>query len=150
METNVVIRVLVVYVTLVLGLRILGKREFGKLAPIELLTLLLIPEMVSTALTGGNASLIQGLVGAATLFLLVYLTSFTTHLSHRVEATMEGEPTVLAYAGRVSENALNRERVTPEELYSEMRKVGLERLEQVRWAVLETDGRISIVPRSDA
>lgn len=150
MDLNVVLRVVLVYGVLLLGLRILGKREFGQLAPIELLTLLLIPEMVSEALTGGNASMMQGLTGVATLFLLVYASSAFGHASPRVERALEGEPTVLAHAGQFLPRALDRERVSTDEVYAEMRKVGLERVEQVRWAVLETDGRISVVPRADA
>jgi uncharacterized membrane protein YcaP (DUF421 family) len=145
MET--VLRVALIYVLLLVGLRVLGKREFGQLAPMELIALLLIPEIVSQALIGDDYSLTNALVAISTLFVLVFLNSLLTHVSRRFESVVESTPTVLAHDGRLLHDNLHRERITPSEIYSEMRKSGLERLEQVRWAVLEGDGKISIVPR---
>jgi uncharacterized membrane protein YcaP (DUF421 family) len=145
MET--VLRVALIYVLLLAGLRVLGKREFGQLAPMELIALLLVPEIVSQALIGDDYSLTNALVAIATLFVLVFLNSLLTHVSRRFERVVESAPTVLAHDGRLVHENLHRERITPSEIYSEMRKSGLERLEQVRWAVLEGDGRISVVAR---
>lgn len=144
MET--VLRVTLIYCAIVVGLRALGKREFGQLSPLELVTLLLIPEIVSTALNQNDASLTNGLVGITTLFVLVFLTSLFMHLSKRFEVGIAGEPIVLVAHGRLIHNHMNKERVTPDEVFSEMHNQGLDDLSQVRWAVLEPDGRISIVP----
>jgi uncharacterized membrane protein YcaP (DUF421 family) len=145
MET--VLRVALIYILLLAGLRVLGKREFGQLAPMELIALLLIPEIVSQALIGDDYSLTNALVAISTLFVLVFLNSLLTHMSRGFESVVESTPTVLAHDGRLVHDNLHRERITPSEIYSEMRKSGLERLEQVRWAVLEGDGKISIVSR---
>jgi uncharacterized membrane protein YcaP (DUF421 family) len=64
----------------------------------------------------------------------------------RVGAAIEGEPTVLVYNGRFVQKSLALERVSPDEIYSEMRKSGLERVEQLKWALLEADGKISVIP----
>lgn len=144
MET--VIRIVIVYIAIVAGLRILGKREFGQLSPVELVTLLLIPEIVAPVLNQENTSLTNGLVGISTLFALVFLTSAVMHLSKRFEAVIAGEPMVLVAHGRMIPKHMNKERVTPDELYNEMHISGLDDLSQVRWAVLESDGKISIVP----
>lgn len=146
MET--VIRVAVIYAFILFGLRILGKRDFGKLGPLELVSLLLIPEIVQQGLVREDYSLTNALIGVATLLCLVFLTSTVTHRCKRVETLLQGEPTLLAADGRMLTDNMNRERVTPGELFAEMRKAGIERLDQVRWAVLESDGKISIVPRS--
>ena len=148
MET--VLRIAIVYVFVFIGLRVMGKREFSQMAPMELVTLLLIPEIVAQSLVREDFSLTNALIGVSTLFVLVYLTSTLTHVSKRFEQVAESPPAVLAHHGRFVEEAINRERVTPEEIYGEMRKHGLERLEQVRWAVLESDGKISIVPAEGA
>jgi uncharacterized membrane protein YcaP (DUF421 family) len=147
MET--VLRVALIYAFLLAGLRVMGKREFGQLAPMELIALLLIPEIVSQALVGDDYSITNALVAVCTLFVLVFLNSLLTHASRRYERVVESTPTVLAHDGRLVHENLHRERITPTEIYSEMRKSGLERLEQVRWAVLEGDGKISVVPRQD-
>ena len=144
MET--VIRVVIVYAAIVAGLRVLGKREFGQLSPLELVTLLLIPEIVSPVLNRDDASLTNGLLGVMTVLALVFITSMLMHLSPRFEKIVAGEPTVLVAHGQLVEKHLNKERVTPDEIFSEMHMSGLDDLKQVRWAVLESDGRISIVP----
>lgn len=144
---DTVIRVAVIYVFVLASLRVMGKREFGQLAPIELVALLLIPEIVSQALIGEDYSLTNALVAVCTLFVLVFLNSVLTHVSKAFERVVESTPSVLAHHGKLVQENLEKERITPDELYSEMRKSGLERLEQVRWAVLEGDGKISIVPQ---
>lgn len=146
MET--VLRVALIYAFVFAGIRIMGKREFGQLAPMELLSLLLVPEILAQGLLREDFSLTNGLIGVSTLFLLVYLTSTATHVSKRFESVAESPPTVLAHHGRLIERNLNRERVSPDEVYGEIRKQGLERIEQVRWAVLESDGKISVVAES--
>jgi uncharacterized membrane protein YcaP (DUF421 family) len=82
----------------------------------------------------------------ATLLCLVFVTSTVTHRWRGAEKMLEGEPTLLVAHGRMLTENMDGERVTPDELFAEMRKSGLERLSQVRWAVLESDGKISVVP----
>ncbi len=72
---DIVLRITVVYLFVLVGLRILGKREFGQLSPLELVSLLMIPEVVSQAMVGSDYSLTTGLTGLATLLVLVFLTS---------------------------------------------------------------------------
>src|SRR5699024_5532559 len=108
--------------------------------------LLIIPEMVSQALTREDSSMTNALVAVATLIVLVYLSSLLQHGNKQVDAAINAEPTVLVRHGSYVRKRMNEERITPEEIYSAMHESGLDRLEQVRWAILESDGRISIVP----
>jgi uncharacterized membrane protein YcaP (DUF421 family) len=146
MET--VIRVTVVYLFLMLGLRVLGKREFGQLSPLELVSLLLIPELVSNALQSEDFSLVDALVAVSTLLALTVLTSMLLHMNKTAQRVIDGEPAVLVAHGQLAVDAMNRERVTTDEIFSEMHKSGLECLEQVAWAILETEGTITIVPEN--
>jgi uncharacterized membrane protein YcaP (DUF421 family) len=141
-----VLRVTVIFLFVMIGLRLLGKREFGQLSPFELVTLLLIPEIASQSLVGTDFSMVGALVGLSTLFLLVFLTSVITHKSRRAQRIVASQPTVLVSQGAFATDNMNRERVSADEVFSEMHKVGLHRLEQVRWAILESDGRISLIP----
>lgn len=144
MET--VIRIAVIYVFVLFGLRIIGKRELSQLAPRELVMLLLIPELFSQAALGEDFSMVNAMVACATLLLLVFSTSIATHLSHRVGHVVDAAPAVLVRRGQLIEHALDRERVTADEVFAEMRHAGLTELAQVEWAILEGDGKISIVP----
>jgi uncharacterized membrane protein YcaP (DUF421 family) len=144
MET--VWRVAAIYLFLMLALRTMGKRDMGQLAPFDLVILLLIPELFSQAMVREDFSLTNAFVGVSTLLSLVFLTSVISYLDKRVERVVEGQPTVLVQHGLLVPAAMNRERVAPEEILAHMHNAGLERMEQVKWGILETDGKISFVP----
>jgi uncharacterized membrane protein YcaP (DUF421 family) len=144
MET--VIRVGLIYLFLMAALRVMGKREFSQLAPFELVTLLLIPELVAQGLVREDFSVTNAVIGVSTLLSLVFLTSVAAFLSRRVGKLIEDEPAVLLHHGFLVPEIMSLERIAPDELVAEMRKAGLETADQVKWAVLETDGKISIVP----
>ena len=148
MET--VWRVAIVYIFVVFGLRVLGKREFGQLSPLELVTLLIIPEIVSQALVREDFSMTNALVGVSTLFVLVYFSSLLQQSSESIEKVFSSSPTVLVRNGSYIEKHMNQERVSPGEVFDAMHESGLDRLEQVKWAILESDGKIAIVPKDSA
>jgi len=143
---DTVLRIVVIYFFLMLALRIIGKREFGTLEPFELVTLLLIPEIVTEALHRGDASLTNAFVGVSTLLTLVFFTGLLAYRSRRFGRVVDGSPTVLVRHGSLVAEAMNRERVAPEEIASELRRYGLEQISQVKWALLESDGHITVVP----
>ncbi|HSX92698.1 MAG TPA: YetF domain-containing protein [Hydrogenophaga sp.] len=142
---DTVLRVAVIYLFVLVGLRILGKREFGQLSPLELVSLLMIPEIVSQALIGSDYSLTTAITAVCTLLVLVFFTSLLVQRFERVEHLIAGEPTLLVYDGQFIADAMNRMRVTPDEVFTEMHKAGMELLSEVKWAVLEPDGSIAIV-----
>jgi uncharacterized membrane protein YcaP (DUF421 family) len=143
---EIVVRVALIYVFLMFGLRVIGKREFGQLTPFELVTLLLIPEIVSKALTGQDYSLTAGFIGVSTLLALVFLTSLLAYRFPPFARFTEGRPALLARRGTLVPESLHRERVSPDEIRLELHKYGLEEMSQVKWALLEVDGSITLVP----
>ena len=147
---DTVIRVVIIYLFIVVALRVVGKREFSQLSPLELVTLLIIPELVSQALTHEDNSLLNALVGSATLIVLVYLSSLLQFYFKPIERAINGQPSVLVRRGKYVEKAMIQERIPPEEIFNAMRNSGIDRLSQVRWAILEPDGKISIVAEEDA
>jgi uncharacterized membrane protein YcaP (DUF421 family) len=144
MET--VIRVAIVYVFVWACFRIVGKRELTQLSPFELVTLIFIPQLFSRALTRQDYSMTNGAIGASTLFVLLFLTSAARYRSTRVRSIVEGTPRVLVHDGAVVQQHLDRERVALDDILSAMRKVGMQRFADVQWAILESDGKISVVP----
>src|SRR5690625_3206010 len=128
---DIIIRVAVIYFFVYVGLWVIGKREFGELSPLELVTLLLIPEITAQALPGGDDfSLLNGLTGVATLLcgltcivtrLLVFLTSVIHNLRPGLARRVGGEPSVLVKDGRLVQSSLNRERVSADEVMAAMR-----------------------------
>jgi uncharacterized membrane protein YcaP (DUF421 family) len=146
MET--IFRVAFVYVFVWACFRILGKRELTQMSPFELVTLLFIPQLFSRALTRQDYSMTNAVIGASTLFLLVFLTSAASYRSRRFARIMQARPTVLVRHGHLVEEHLNRERIPADDIFSAMHKVGLVDLEQVEWAILESDGKIALIPRA--
>lgn len=144
MET--VIRVALIYLFVLFSLRVMGKREFSQLSPLELVTLLLIPELASQALLREDFSLTNAIIALSTLFALVFLSTLLQYHSKKAATLIHGTPSVLVADGNLVEDNLNEERVGADEIFSEMHKAGFAELSQVRWAILETDGSIAIVP----
>lgn len=144
MET--VLRIAFIYFFLMLALRVMGKRELNKMSAFELVMLLLIPELFSQGALREDFSMTNATIATATLLTLVFLTSVVSHISSRAHNVINGTPTVLVRSGRYVEDNMNRERIAPDELLAEMHKAGYEKLDQIKWAILEDDGKISLVP----
>src|SRR5688572_17716985 len=133
MET--VIRLFLLYLFIIIALRIMRKREYSEMSPLELVTLLLIQEILSQSLRPEDYSLTSGIIAIATLFTLTCLTSLLQHRSKRAEIAISGVPVVLVENGKLLENAMNKERVSSDEIFTQMHQTGLYKLEQVRWAI---------------
>jgi uncharacterized membrane protein YcaP (DUF421 family) len=144
-----VVHVAICFAVLMLAFRLMGKRELGRLSPFELVTLMLIPEILSNSVQG-QGSLLSSLAGLSTIFLLVFTTSVLAQRFSRVQRVLESEPTLLVVDGKLLEQNMNRERIAPDELFSEMRKQSIERLAQVRFAVLESSGNITFISKQGA
>jgi len=143
---EIVLRIALIYLFLMVVLRLMGKREFSQLSPFELVTLLIIPEILTESLNMGEASITSAVIGVATLLTLVFGTSLLAYRLPRFGSWTEGEPVMLVHHGYLVPSALHRERISPVEIQSELRKAGLQSLDQVKWGVLEPDGKISFVP----
>lgn len=142
---EIVLRIAFVYLVLTLAFRVLGKRELSQLSPFELVMVLLIAEIVSPSLTAGDESLTGAMFGVATLLCLAVLHSVLTYRFKGLRSLSESPPTLLIRHGKIIEANIHRDRVRPDEIYSEMHKAGIEALSQVKWGFLEPDGKMSFV-----
>jgi uncharacterized membrane protein YcaP (DUF421 family) len=145
-----VVRVTFVFLFVMVVFRVLGKRELTQMSPFELVMLLFIPQLFSRALTRQDYSLTNGVIGFSTLVVLVTLTSIAGFQSGSMGRLLRGAPAILVADGRFVEEALQRERITPDDIFSQIHKAGLSELRLVKWAILETDGKISIVTAAGA
>jgi uncharacterized membrane protein YcaP (DUF421 family) len=143
---QVVVRTAVVYLFLVLILRLSGKREVGQMSILELIVILLISDAVQNSMVGQDTTLLGGLVAVTTLLALDFGLSRVTGRSRRIRRVIEGEPRLLVRDGHLLSKALREENVEPEKVRAAVRSNGLARVEDVRLAVLEIDGSISVVP----
>ncbi len=143
---QLVVRAVLVYFFLLILLRMTGKRQVGQLAPFDLILLLVLSNAVQNAMNGGDNSYTAGILSAGTLVGINYLVSFGTYRSKWFSRLVEGKPTILVHNGKVDEKAMRYEQMTHHELMAALRAEGLTSIEQVHVAILENNGRISVLP----
>ena len=139
-------RTVLLYLFVVVALRLLGNRELGQNSVYDLVLIVVIGNAIQNALVAGSTSLVAGLVSAATLLLVNLGLSWLLNRFPWLEKQLSGEPVVLIVDGEPCKDRMEREGVTREELMAALREHGVMRVEDVRLAVLELDGSVSVVP----
>lgn len=127
--------------------RIVGRRELSSLEPFDLIMLIVLGDLVQQGVTQSDYSVTGLVLAAGTIALLQVAVSYVNYRFRRVRQVLAGEPIVLIDDGLVLEQHLSRERLTREELEEQARLSQLDSLDKVRWAVLETSGQISFIPK---
>jgi uncharacterized membrane protein YcaP (DUF421 family) len=140
---QIVLRTGVIYLLVLIGVRLSGKREVGQMTPFDLTLLLLLSNSVQNAMTGPDTSLLGGAVAACTLLVLNYGVAAVSGSNRHLRRLIQGEPSLLVHDGKVIESHMARERVSMDELHRALREHGINSCEQVALAVLEVDGSIS-------
>jgi uncharacterized membrane protein YcaP (DUF421 family) len=144
-----VLRPLVVYGFLLVAFRFSGKRELGQATLFDFLILLLISNVVQNAMIGDDNSIGGSFAGVAVLLTLSWGLNKLTARSPKLRRILEGSPTLLVHNGQVLDKAMRKESVAVNDLLTAFREQGIASVSEVRYAVLELDGKISII-RNDA
>ena len=145
---DIVVRAFFAFVFVCLLTRLIGRRELSTLQPFDLILLIVVGDLLQQGVTQNDLSF-TGLVLAVGMFgLLTLALSYTGWRFPRVRPLLEPEPLILVEDGKVIEKNLRKERMTAEEIAGEARLQQIESLEKVKWAVLESGGRISFIPKS--
>jgi uncharacterized membrane protein YcaP (DUF421 family) len=143
---SIVLRTLIVYGAVLIGLRLAGKREIGQMTPFDLVVILLIANAVQNAMVGPDTSVTGGLIAAGVLIVANYGVAQARERLPWLRRAVEGTPTLLINDGKFVSEHLRREGLEEEEVLMAIREHGVADLKDVRMAVLEVDGSISIVP----
>ncbi len=144
---EIVVRTAIIYLFLVVAIRLSGKREVGQMSVLELVAILVISDAVQNSMVGENTTLWGGIVAVVTLLGMDTAIRTATRRSRRLRNAIDGEPRLLVRDGRLLQKALREENVEASEVRTAIRSAGLARVDDVRLAVLETDGTISVIPR---
>lgn len=145
-----VVRALVVYILLVVIFRIAGKRALAQITTFDFVLLLIIAEAIQNGMVGQDYSLTNAFLLVVTLLGLDIGMSIWKQRSKRVEKLLEGTPLVIVEEGRLLQDRMQKARVDESEILSRAREMhGLERMDQIQYAVLERSGGISIIPKRE-
>ena len=145
---DIVIRATVAYLFILFLMRVINRRELSSMEPSDVILLVVIGDLVQNGVTQSDYSVTGIVLAAGTIGTLATLTAYVTFKSSRIRNVVEGEPVILVEDGKPIERNMKNERLRLEEVMEQARlQQGVEQLDDVKWAVLETSGSISIVKK---
>jgi len=144
---DIVVRAFFAFLFVLIVTRVMGRRELSSLEPFDLILLIVLGDLIQQGVTQSDYSFTGLLLAGGTFTLLTVAVSYLVFRVRRLRPVFEAEPLVLVDDGKIIDRNLRRERMTPEEVAAEARLQQIPSLDGVRWAVLESNGRISFIPR---
>jgi uncharacterized membrane protein YcaP (DUF421 family) len=147
---DLVVRAVVAFLFVYLLTRVIGRRELSSMEPFDLIMLVMIGDLVQQGVTQNDFSVTGALLVGATIALMTVLVSYTSFKVPLLRPLLDGEPVIVVEDGNPIDRNLRRNRITVDELAAAARSDGIGSIDSVRWAVLETNGRISFIQKGDA
>lgn len=148
--TSIVVRTVIIYLLLSISLRIMGKRQLGELDVGELVSTLLISEIASIPIDDPDIPLLNAVIPILFILAVEIILSTVKNKSERMKGLIEGRPEYIIYKGRLLQRSLNNNRISVNELLSEMRSQGIGDIEEVYYAAIEQNGSLSILKKDDS
>jgi uncharacterized membrane protein YcaP (DUF421 family) len=145
---DIVIRAAVAFLFILLLTRIVGRRELNTLEPFDLILLVTIGDLVQQGVTQNDFSVTGLTLAVGTIAVMTVVFSYLPWRFQVLRPVLEGEPVILIEDGNVIEKNLRRHRLTQEEIAAEARQQQIDSLDHIRWAVLETSGKISFIEKN--
>ncbi|MBR1780881.1 MAG: DUF421 domain-containing protein [Oscillospiraceae bacterium] len=142
-------RTVILYLIVIGGVRLMGKRQVGELEPAELVLAMMISDLAAVPMQEYGIPLLYGVVPIVTLLCLTMLLSVATMRSVRLRALMCGKPSIVVQEGKLRQNEMRKVRMTIDELVEELRLQGVTDLTQVQYAILETNGDLSVLLKAE-
>lgn len=144
---DLVIRALVLFAGVYVLLRVVGRRELAQMEPIDFVLLIVLGDAIQQGLTQDDYSVTGALITITTIAAIQVILGYIAYRSKSIRRVMQGEPIVLIEDGQIFSTNLRRARIAEEELAEEARLAQVVSLTDVAWAILETSGKISIIPK---
>lgn len=144
----VIARTLILYLVVILSLRVMGKRQIGELQPTELVVAIMISDLATVPMQSIDMPLLAGIIPVITLMLAEVFISFAGFKSKMLRRIITGDPSIVIYKGVINEKELERLRYNVSDLLEELRLNNCYNIADVEVAVLETSGKLSVMPKS--
>ncbi|MCH5209972.1 MAG: DUF421 domain-containing protein [Oscillospiraceae bacterium] len=145
-----VVRTLILYGVVIVAMRIMGKRQLGELQPSELVVAIMISDLASVPMQAIDIPLLAGVIPVMTLLVAEVLMSYMSLKSKKMRKFLSGEPSIVIYNGQINEGELSRLRFNINDLLEELRLNNCHDVSDVEVAVIETSGKLSVIPKDSA
>ncbi|HET9322298.1 MAG TPA: YetF domain-containing protein [Gaiellaceae bacterium] len=144
---DIVIRAVVMFLFIWFVTRIVGRRELSTLEPFDLILLVVLGDLIQQGVTQNDFSVTGAMLAGGTMALMAVLFSYLAFRFPRMQPVLEGDPVILVERGKTIDRNLRRNRITLEELAAQARMQQIAHIADIEWAVLETSGNISVIPK---
>ena len=144
----ILLRTVILYILIVFGIRLLGKRQVGELEPTELVLALIIADLASVPMQNNGIPLLSGLIPIIVLLCMAMIMSVLMMKSIQFRTLLCGRPSIVIDRGQLNQRELFRNRLTIDELLEELRSKGFMSLDSIQYAILETNGQLSVFPKA--
>jgi uncharacterized membrane protein YcaP (DUF421 family) len=145
---DIVLRALIIYLLVFAFTRALGRRELATLQPFDFILLVVIGDLIQSGVTQNDMSVTGVIIVVSTIGILQVMISYLGFRFRRMRPFLQGEPIVLVGNGQMIDRNMRRERLTLDDLAEKARLSEIESLDEIKWAVLETNGDISFIKQS--
>lgn len=144
MYFEIIFKTALLYFVIILAYRIMGKKEVGELSIIDLIVSLLIAELAAISIEDIDVSIFKSIVPIAVLVVIQILLSYISLKNDNFRKSVEGSPTVIIKEGKIKFNEMSKLRYSLDDLITQLREQGIKSIEEVSYAVLENDGKLSV------
>lgn len=146
---SILVRTIIIYILLSFSLRIMGKRQLGEMDVVELVSTLLISELASIPIDDPDIPLLNAIIPILLILSAEVILSTVKNKSEKLKESLEGKPLYIIYKGRLLQDALRENRISVNELLSEMRSQGIGDISEVNYAILEQNGSLSLLKKAE-
>ncbi|MBA5851372.1 DUF421 domain-containing protein [Clostridium sp. cel8] len=145
----VIFRTIILYTVVIISMRLMGKKQIGEMEPFELVIAIMISELASLPMQDTRISILRGIIPIITLLFLQSTIAFLQLKSEKMRLLFSGSPTILINKGVLNLKELRREKFNLNDLLEELRLQGYYNISDIEYAVLETSGKISVIPKTN-
>jgi uncharacterized membrane protein YcaP (DUF421 family) len=147
---DLAIRAVILYLFVIFVMRVVGRRELSSLTAIDLVLLIVMGDAIQQGLTQDDYSVTGAIIVVSTIAVMQVLSSYIGYRSRRMRTILEGQPVILIDDGKLVDTNLKRHRLSPDDVAEEMRLQQIMSFDDVRWGILEANGRISFIEKKAA
>ena len=147
---TIVLRAIIIYLVVLFLFRIMGKRQLGQMQPFELVLTLIIADLATIPMAEIGVPVLHGIIPLLTLVILHFILTLLSRFSTKFSMLISGKPVIVINPKGIDYQALKKLNITIDDVFEAMRGLGFFSLEQVEYAIMETNGKLSVLPKAEA